>query len=237
MFTKSAAFYNAIYAATGKDYIREAQQVHALIQQHTRTPGKTLLDVACGTANHLAVLREWYEVAGLDLDARMLAIARRRCPGVRFYRSDMAAFRLGRRFDAVMCLFSSIGYARTRARLHRTVNAFAQHMAPGGVVLIEPWIFPEKFERGHVGLVVVDQPTLKIARMNGSERRGDLSSLRFQYLVGTPDGVSHFTEEHTLGLFTHETYLKAFRANGLDVSFDPDGLTGRGLYIGRKPTA
>lgn len=136
-----------------------------------------------------------------------------------------------------MCLFSSIGYARTRARLHRTVNAFAQHTAPGGVVLIEPWIFPEKFERGHVGLVVVDQPTLKIARMNGSERRGDLSSLRFQYLVGTPDGVSHFTEEHTLGLFTHETYLKAFRANGLDVSFDPDGLTGRGLYIGRKPTA
>lgn len=71
MFTKSAAFYNAIYAATGKDYIREAQQVYALIQQHMRTPGKTLLDVACGTANHLAVLREWYEVAGLDLDARI----------------------------------------------------------------------------------------------------------------------------------------------------------------------
>ncbi|OLC29338.1 MAG: hypothetical protein AUH31_07190 [Armatimonadetes bacterium 13_1_40CM_64_14] len=235
MFTKSAAFYDAIYAAMGKDYVREAQQVHALIQEHTRAPGRTLLDVACGTGNHLAVLREWYEVAGLDLDTRMLAIARRRCPGVRFYRSDMAAFHLDRRFDAVICLFSSIGYARTRARLHRTLKTFAQHTAPGGVVLIEPWIFPEKFEEGHVGLVVVDQPALKIARMNGSEHRGRLSPLRFHYLVGTPDGVSHFTEEHTLGLFTHENYLTAFRAAGLDVSFHSDGLTGRGLYIGRKP--
>jgi SAM-dependent methyltransferase len=235
MFTKSAAFYDAIYAAMGKDYIREAQQVHALIQQHTRTPGKTLLDVACGTGSHLAVFREWYEVVGLDLDARMLAIARRRCPGVRFYRSDMVAFQLRRRFDAVICLFSSIGYTRTRARLHRTLKTFAEHTAPGGVVLIEPWIFPEKFEKGRVGLVVVDQPALKIARMNGSGRRGDLSPLRFHYLVGTPEGVTHFTEEHTLGLFTHENYLTAFRAAGLDVSFDPDGLTGRGLYIGQKP--
>lgn len=235
MFTKSAAFYDAIYAATGKDYVQEAHQVHALIQQHTRAPGKTLLDVACGTGSHLAVLREWYEVAGLDLDARMLSIARQRCPGVRFYRSEMATFHLGRRFDAVICLFSSIGYVRTRARLHRTLKTFAQHTVPGGVVLIEPWIFPEKFEEGHVGLVVVDQPALKIARMGGTQRRGTLSPLRFHYLVGTSDGVSHFTEEHTLGLFTHEIYLTAFRAAGLDVSFDPDGLTGRGLYIGRKP--
>src|SRR6266849_9219802 len=175
MFTKSATFYDAIYAAMGRDYVREAQQVHALIQQHARTPGKTLLDVACGTASHLAVLRDWYEVAGLDLDARMLSIARRRCPGVRFYRSDMAVFHLPRRFDAVICLFSSIGYARTRARLHRTLKTFAQHTAPSGVVLIEPWIFPEKFEKGRVGLVVVDQPRLKMTRMNGSASRSGLS--------------------------------------------------------------
>jgi SAM-dependent methyltransferase len=236
MFTKSAAFYDAVYAATGKDYAREAQQVHALIQQHTRAPGTTLLDVACGTGSHLTLLRSWYEVVGLDLDARMLSIARRRCPDVRFYRSDMATFDLGRRFDAVICLFSSIGYARTRGRLQRTLETFARHTAPGGVVLVEPWIFPENFEEGHVGLVVVDQPALKIARMNSSGRRRAVSSLRFHYLVGTPARVTHFTEVHTLGLFSHEDYTTAFRAAGLEVSLDRDGLTGRGLFIGRKPT-
>ncbi len=235
MFTRSAAFYDAVYAAMGKDYTREAQVVHAFIQQHKRSPDTKLLDVACGTGNHLAALAAWYQVAGLDLDARMLAIARRRCPGVRFYRADMATFDLGKRFDAVLCLFSSIGYARTVARLRRTLQTLAQHTVPGGVVLVEPWIFAEKFEAGHLGAIFVDQPALKVARINTSQRHRSLSSLRFHYLVGTPRGVTHFTEDHTLGLFTPDTYLGAFRAAGLDVSYDPDGLIGRGLYIGRKP--
>ncbi len=235
MFTRSAAFYDAIYAAMGKDYAHEAQLVHAFIQQHKRSPGTALLDVACGTGNHLAALQAWYQVAGLDLDARILAIARRRCPGVRFYRADMVKFDLGKRFDAVTCLFSAIGYARTAARLRRTLQTLAHHTAPGGVVLVEPWILAGKFEAGHVGAILVDQPALKVARMNTSRRHRGLSSLRFHYLVGTRHGVTHFTEDHTLGLFTHDAYLGAFRSAGLDVSYDPDGLIGRGLYIGWKP--
>jgi hypothetical protein len=85
-----------------------------------------------------------------------------------------------------------------------------------------------------VGLVVVDQPALKITRMNSSSRRRAFSSLRFHYLVGTPARVTHFTEVHTLGLFSHEDYMTAFRAAGLEVSFDREGLTGRGLFIGLK---
>lgn len=34
MFIKSAAFYDAIYAAVGKDYSREAETLHAIIQQY-----------------------------------------------------------------------------------------------------------------------------------------------------------------------------------------------------------
>ncbi len=234
MFTKSVAFYDAIYAAAGKDYVNEAQRIHALIQQRRRSPGTSLLDVACGTGGHLAVLREWYQVAGLDVDPQMLAVARRRCPGVRFHQADMVDFDLRRTFNAVLCLFSSIGYVHTVVRLAQTLRTFARHTAPGGVVLVEPWITPERFEAGHLGAVFVDQPDLKIARMNTSARKDSLSVLHFHYLVATPEGISEFTEDHTLGLFTHEEYLGAFRAAGLDVSFDSEGLIGRGLYIGRR---
>ncbi len=235
MFTKSAAFYDAIYAAAGKDYAGEAQRVHSLIQQHKRSAGSALLDVACGTGGHLAALRSWYEIEGLDLDPQMLAIARQRCSGVRFHQADMQKFDLRRTFDVVLCLFSSIGYVRTARRLAHTAKMFARHTTPGGLVLVEPWITPERFETGHMAAVLVDKPGLKIARIGTSTRRDSLSVLRFHYLVGTHTGITHFTEDHTLGLFTHEEYLATFGAAGLDVSHDPEGLMGRGLYIGMKP--
>ena len=56
----------------------------------------------------------------------------------------------------------------------------------------------------------------------------------FQYLVGTPERVEHFTERHDLGLFTREEQLAAFRAAGLEVEHDVEGLMGRGLYIARR---
>ena len=49
MFSKSAKFYNALYGSMGKDYQAEAQKVHSFIQQHKKSKGNTLLEVACGT--------------------------------------------------------------------------------------------------------------------------------------------------------------------------------------------
>ncbi len=117
MFSKSAKFYNAIYESMGKDYVAEAQQVHNIIQQHKQSPGNTLLEVACGTGLHASVLQKFYQVEGLDLDAEMLAIASQNYPDIPFHQADMAEFDLGKQFDVVTCLFSSIGYVKTKARL------------------------------------------------------------------------------------------------------------------------
>ena len=43
--------------------------------------------------------------------------------------------------------------------------------------------------------------------------------------------VEHFVEHHELALFTREEHLAAFRAAGLQVEHDEEGLIGRGLYI------
>ena len=234
-YTKSARLYDALYAALGKDYAHETQQVHTLIRRYKRTTGNALLDVGCGTGGHLRFLQQFYAVAGLDLDPEMLAIARQRLPGVPFYQADMVDFALDRQFDAVVCLFSAIGYVKTVSRLHQALHTMSSHTYPGGVVVVEPWLTPEVYRPGGVHALFVDQPDLKIARMNVSVMEDALSILDFNYLVATPAGVEHFTERHELGLFTHEEYLAAFQATGLEVTFLTEGLIGRGLYIGSKP--
>jgi SAM-dependent methyltransferase len=236
MFTKSAAFYDAIYG-TMKDYAIETQQVHTLIQHYQRSSGTTLLDVACGTGGHLPFLQQYYRVEGLDLDAQMLEIARQRNPEVVFHQANMIDFALEQQYDSILCLFSSIGYAKTVPRLHQAVQTMRYHLSPGGVLLVEPWLTPDVVLDNHIGAVFVDQPNLKIARMNKTEVEDTVSVLNFHYLVATQETIEYFTERHELGLFSQEDYLNAFRASGLEVIYDPDPqkLMGRGLYIGVRP--
>jgi SAM-dependent methyltransferase len=228
LFSRSARIYDAIYASI-RDYPREAAELGGLIQ--ARRPGaRTLLDVACGTAAHLEQMTG-YEVEGRDLDPEMLAVARERLPDVPFHEADMTDFDLGRRFDAVVCMFSSIGYAKTEVGLRSAIAAMARHLEPGGVLVIEPWLAPDVWRDRHLGAVFVDEPELAIARMNVAGREGDVSIVEFEYLVGTPDGIERFTEHHELGLFTVEQHLDAFRAAGLEAEHDPEGPMGRGLYV------
>jgi SAM-dependent methyltransferase len=237
MFTPSAHLYDTIYLSRGKNYAAEADSIHQLIQHNLRSGGKRLLDVACGTGLHASYLREHYQVEGLDLDARMLEAAKGRCPELTFHQGDMRDFDLGAggQFDVITCLFSSIGYVGTIDGLNQAIANFERHLKPGGLIFIEPWFTPDTWQVGSVHATFVDEPRLKISRMNTSERDGNLSYFVFHYLVGTPEGIEYFTERHELGLFTVEEYLSAFRACGLEVQHDPLWLNGRGLYIASKP--
>lgn len=234
MFSRSAKFYNAIYSSMGKDHAAEAYKVHDIIQKHKKSAGNTLLEVACGTGIHASVLREFYQVEGLDLDPEMLAVARQDYPEIPFHQADMVQFDLGKQFDAITCLFSSIGYVKTKQRLEQAIQTMTDHLMPGGVLVIEPWFTPDQFTGGKVFALFVDQPYLKVSRMSLGEVEEKLSILNFHYMVGTPKGVEYFIERHELGLFTQEEYLDAYRETGLEVAHDPEGLDGRGLYIGLK---
>ncbi len=230
---KSARFYDAVYGF--KDYASESEQLLGLIESSKLSDGNTLLDVACGTGGHFPYLREHYQIEGLDLDENMLLVARERFPDILFHQGDMVDFDLSGRFDVITCLFSSIGYTKTASRMRQAVQNMADHLLPGGVLIIEPWLSPDQWKPGGLHGLNVVEPDFRITRMNISETRGGLSVVDFHYLVGTPEGIHYFTETHELGLFSTESYLDAFESAGLDVTHDPEGLIGRGLFIGVKP--
>jgi SAM-dependent methyltransferase len=233
MFSKTAKYYDDIYGSF-KDYRAEVRLTRRLIREHGISKGKRLLDVGCGTGVHAGLLSKYYQVEGLDLDAKMLAVARRDHPGLHFHQADMTEFQLFHAFDIITCLFSSIGYVRTRTRLRKAMRSMAEHLAPNGLILVEPWFTPGQWTTGRVGMITVEKPGHKIVRLSRSARQRKISRIEFEYLIATPRRIQHFTEVHELGLFTKQEYLDAFRLAGLKVTYDPQGLDGRGLYIGTK---
>ena len=84
-------------------------------------------------------------------------------------------------------------------------------------------------------MLCVDEPDVKITRMSRVEVHDESARIEFHYLVGQAGEVDHFLEPHELSLFRQEDYTSAFGAACLDVEHDPEGLMGRGLYLGVKP--
>ena len=233
MFSESAELYDLIYASF-KDYEAETEQLAALLR--AARPGlRTVLDVACGTGEHARLLAERHGLAvdGIDLDPAFVRIAQAKNPAGRFVVADMCDFDLGRQYDAVICLFSAIGYAGTLDRVTSAIGRFRAHVAPGGVIVVEPWFAPGVLQDGYVARNVGERDGVRVERNSRTEIEGRLSRLHFDYDVTDHGRTRHASEVHELGLFTADEMRSAFEANGLAVEHDPQGLTGRGLYITR----
>lgn len=232
MFSETARYYDVIYDEF-KDYEAEADQVAELI--HRLAPEAcSILDVGCGSGRHASFLTEkhGFEVDGLDLEPAFVEIAQERCPNGTFVVADMADFAMGRRYDLILCLFSSIGYVKTPDRLASTASAMREHLNPGGLAVVEPWFQPHTFSPGRVHFTTVDREDQKIVRMNTSEVRDGISIMDFHYLIGTPEGIQHLEERHELALFTEAEMREGLAGGGLEVlEYDPEGMTGRGLYV------
>ncbi len=200
LLTYAPAVYDLIYS--WKDYPAEVARLRGRVGR----VGGTLLDVACGTGRHLELLAPHYRAEGVLLD-----------------------FDLGRRFDVVTCLFSSIGYIRD---LDAAIANLARHLSPDVILAVEPWLTPDVVEPGHIALHTAQSDSLRVARMSTVEVDGQLSVVVFHYLVGRDGAIEHHVERHEMWLRTPDEYAAAFRGAGLEPTYDPEGLMGRGLWLG-----
>jgi 2-polyprenyl-3-methyl-5-hydroxy-6-metoxy-1,4-benzoquinol methylase len=98
-----------------------------------RTP--TVLDAGCGMGRVGAELaRRGCHVVGVDLDADLLAYARRDHPDIEWVEADLSTFDLGRRFDVVAMPGNVMIFCR-REDVPAIAKRVAAHVEPGGVVV------------------------------------------------------------------------------------------------------
>jgi SAM-dependent methyltransferase len=222
-----AEVYDLLYGSK-KDYAAEAATIRRLIQCRLPDAG-SLLDVGCGTGEHLKHWAAGFEVAGVEGSAGMAAVARRKLPDIRIEHADMRTFELGRTFDVVCSMYGCVGYLD---QLGTALARMAAHVRPGGLLIFEPWITKENWT-GHLD---VDDLTVRdgrrLARMGNWVTDGDKVSIELHYLSGDTTGVHHFADRQRLTLFTHDDYLGAAKDVLGEVEFLPESPSGRGMFVG-----
>lgn len=231
MYNRTAAFYDAMYYS--KNYKVESDLLISYIRKHT-PHAENLLEIACGTGKYLEYLKEYFEVEGLDIDEELLKVAKTRNSNIIYHHQNMVNFSLPFSYDVVVCLFSSIAYVQTVENLYKAVEGMVKHLNPKGFIAVEPWIAPKDYWVGKLTSNYTDLPDLKLSWMYISQLEERTSIFNIHYMAGTREGISTFTEQHVLGLWTDEEYREAFKNAGIEVKYDAAGLCGRGMYYGTK---
>jgi SAM-dependent methyltransferase len=107
-----------------------------------RSAGGPILDVGCGTGRILLpCLKAGLDADGLDLFPGMLRRLREKATALGFHptlhESDMASFRLPRRYALIMIPFNAIVHNLTVADQLSTLAACRDHLLPGGQLVFD----------------------------------------------------------------------------------------------------
>lgn len=122
--------------ASGQDVHGEAAFVATL-------GGATVLDAGCGTGRvAIELARRGYAVVGVDLDATMLEVARRKAPDLPWYEGDLARLALPtegtaptrRLFDTIVMAGNVMIFLAPGSEATVVAN-LARHLAPGGALV------------------------------------------------------------------------------------------------------
>jgi SAM-dependent methyltransferase len=217
-----AEHYDTFYA--DKPYDKEVALLDGLLREHADGPSDRLLDVACGTGRHAALLaaRGW-SVVGVDQSAAMLDRARARpgADGITFIQQDMQNLDVpGGPFDGATCLFDSIGYGVTNEAVVATLSGIRRHLRHGGLLAVEFWhaaamlrshdpVRVKRWETGTGTILRVSLTDLDIP--------AQLARVEYQVFVLEASGAyHHHVEVHENRFFLVQEMALLFRLGGFE---------------------
>lgn len=112
---------------------------------------KRVLDLACGTGWFTQLLDPFvHEIVGLDIDAKMVEMARQESPAIEFIEADMTDFASRySNWDLITCFLDSLCFLPNFKAVEETFKEVYQALNPQGVFLFDvwtPWQVSENFD-------------------------------------------------------------------------------------------
>ncbi len=243
LYGRFAKYYDRMYMKK-KDYVQEAGFIDLLIRKYN-PKAKSILDVACGTGLHMSLLGKMgYSMAGTDASNEMLKVARKRLGGrAELIRADMKNFRFGRKFDAIICMFSAINYNLGYVDLEKAICNFYDHLGTPGLAILDVGFFPQMWVPDFISFDTYKDKKLSIARLSKSVLGKDgIADIDMLFFVKERGKVDFEIDEHKLMPFDLKKVRRIMQAAGFSgirvhagYSRKPwNAKSGRAVVVGLK---
>ncbi len=135
-YNSFAAFYDRL--TENVDYKVRSEYISNFFSRHSNG-GKTVLDLACGTASiseHLA--KKGYNIIGIDLSEEMLTVAAsKNIPNLQLVKGDMTDFSLPFKVDNCVCSLDAINHLIDFNDVLKCFNSVYYSLSDGGVFVFD----------------------------------------------------------------------------------------------------
>jgi hypothetical protein len=226
------------------DYAEEAEFYRKALLSACVVPPRTLLELGSGGGNNASHLKAHFEMTLVDLSAGMLAVSRKLNPECDHHEGDMRNVRLDHEFGAVF-IQDAISYIISESDLRDTIRTAWLHCRQGGAALFAPDNIRETFRSttSHGGHDVGPRSLRYLEYTWDPDPSDSTHASDMVYLLRDETGqvrIEH--DQHVLGLFARDVWLRLIREAGFEASAIPfvhseiePGTCE--LFLGRKPVS
>ncbi len=231
-------YYDLLYE--DKDYQKEVRHLRNLFDRFSSLPVKRIIDVACGTGNHVIPLaKQGFTTCGMDISTYMLNVAKTKAidssasQRISFRRGDMRHYRPMGKFDACLCLFAALGYLSNHQQVLAALSSMRKHLRPEGLLILDVW-------NGVAVMSIKPSMRTKTIRRPGImvKRRAEpsldvansLCKVNYRLAITSKGRTENFSEIHKMRYFYPDEMRLLLRISGFNVlSLHPTSQPTRSL--------
>lgn len=226
-FTEVAEVYDSLMSVV--PYAWWMEYVELLWKWFALKP-RRVLDLACGTGSVTRELvKEGYDVAGVDASAAMLRIAATKLPaGTPLWCQDARSLQLpGPPFDSCVCLFDSLNYILDLGDLQRAFRGVYRHLVPGGSFIFDMnairALSDGMFNQKGTG----SDASLEYEWHSAWEPRERRCTIQMEFRCHDRDSTRIFHETHVQRGYSAEELKSSLEGAGFEILGFFDGFTTR----------
>jgi SAM-dependent methyltransferase len=226
-FNEYAQYYDLLYR--DKDYHSESVYVSKLLDLCLSKPVEktSILDLACGTGRHAQELASMgYAVEGSDISAEMVNVANIRSAKngqpIKFHNESFQTCNwIDRKFDALIAMFSAIGYLSSYQDLALTMSNIRYLLVENGVFIFDFWngyAVAKNFSQTRIKRAKNGDDTVIRISNTVLDEISQIATVTFDFIwLKSGHIIREFSEVHSIRYYFPQEMVSLMEANGFSV--------------------